>query len=167
MKIISKTDALGTLTIGNVDVALFHNDTDSAITFNFTTNGKATCTAIGDDLIITMMLGGECSITQAAGGSFTVVPGGSLQLRKSVAVGAYTPIIEQEFGDSVWMKQIATNGNVLIDRVLNYWMQATQLAGLGLTTVAGITAAATVKVDKDSVNEIASSIDVGTVNVVG
>ena len=169
MRIRTKTDALGALVIGGMEVILFRNDTTGPLTFNFSTNGENASIVDEGNLIITIKAGGDATLTLVEGGSYTLQAGAQLILKKPglLANPAFTPIIDQDWNDPVFMKQIVITANMAINRDATYWRDATLLASLGITSVAGIAAAATVNLSEESIQQISDETQVGHWNFVG
>ena len=164
MRIFSRTDGLGALTAGK-DVTLLVNDTADAIKFNVTTNTAASVSLVGADLVISLGLDGVASIRVADDGAQSLPAGGKLRIVKTTAVGLYTPQIEIEHSDPVQIREAASNANVIIAREMSYWSNVMLLCGLGLSTVAGVNASATVDISQGSIAKISSSS--GTLNIIG
>ena len=167
MRIFSRTDGLGALSAGK-SVTLLRNDTDTNLELSITTTGDVTVRDDGDDLIVSLPFGGSATIKMLAGGSNVVKPGGALILEKTTAVGLYTPQLEIEQSDGVFFREIVSNANAIIAREMAYWANVTLLVGLGLSTVVGVSATATVDVSPASIEQIGSNMpDIGTLNVIG
>ena len=167
MTILSKADALGALCLTGIGIELFRNDGTTDLKFDFVATGPATISVNGDNLEITVGMNSQCSITLSDTGTNVLKPGGLITLKKATPVGTYTPVLIQDWSDPVFMKEVATNANVVLARKLSYWVQATMLTGLGLTNALGIAANAKVDLEKDAIDAISEAIDIGTLNIIG
>ena len=167
MRVFSRTDGLGALSAGK-SVTLLRNDTGGTLELNVAVSGGAAVRDDGNDLIISLPLDGSATINMLTGGSSVVKPGGALIIEKATVVGLYTPQLEIEQSDSIFFREVVSNANTIIAREMSYWANVMLMAGLGLSTVAGVSATATVNVSHDSINDIVSNTpDVGTLNIIG
>ena len=168
MKITTKTDALGAIfATSNVDADIIRNNGGSTINFDIQmTNATAQYDESGD-ILISLGLNAVCIITYSDQGSWHLETGKTLKFKKTTAGGLYTPEITQETNDPVWLRDGAMSANIAISRITNYWLQATQLVGLGLASLVGVKASAKVDINADSVQVIAGSIQAGRVNFIG
>ena len=164
MKIFSRTDGLGALTAGK-NVTLLVNDTAAPVKFNVTTNAAASVDLVGEDLVISLGLDGAISLHVADDGSFSLPAGGRLRVVKTTAAGLYTPQAEIDQSDPVFLREVVTNANTIIAREMSYWSNVMLLCGLGLSTVAGVAANATVDISQKSIAQIGQSS--GTLNIIG
>ena len=170
MYIVSKTDALGALGAAK-SVVVFHNDSTDDIALNVITTGGATVTDSTDSVTIGMGLNSTAKVEVKANASHVVKPGGKLIITKLTAVGTYTPQAEVDWEDAVFLKQATINYNSIVSREMNYWHDVAIYAGLGLGSIAGMAATATVNVNKLSDEALTQIENVdfgfGRVNVIG
>ena len=154
MKILSKTDLFGALGYADQVTALT-NDGEVALAFNIVSTGTVDITGGGDtDLIVSIGSGSSVSLTIMEGASHIVAPGGKLIIKKATAIGTYTLQAEIDWNDSVFLKQVTLNVNAVITREMSYRLAVTNMAILGVSSVADIASGATVKISDGSIKEI-------------